>query len=50
MRTIREDIEGFLADGGFEIFLGEEGGGTNVEKGEDSESDEEDEEYNGVIY
>lgn len=48
LRTIREDIEGFLADGGFEIFLGEEGGGTNVEKGEDSESDEEDEEYNGA--
>lgn len=37
-----------MSDGGFEIFLGEGGSASNVDEGEVSQSDEEDEEYKEV--
>lgn len=46
LKTIRDDVEGFVGDGGFEIFLED---GPNAEQpGEESESDEDDEEYKEV--
>lgn len=48
LKTIREDVSGFVADGGFEIFLGEETAGTATGEADDSDSDENDDEYKEV--